>query len=344
MIHWTSLVSQAIQQGLGPLTVVYCLASIGLNVHFGYTGLLNFGQAAFMMVAAYSVASFVATWGLSLWLGVAVGLLASVVLALLLGVPTLRLRADYLAIVTIAAAEAIRQVLASVALSHYFNGYNGLSAFSGSFYALNPFHGNKTLHIPLPFVTDISTTWGQQDFYSMVVGWTLVAFCCLAIWLLMRSPWGRVLKAIREDEDAVRSLGKNVFSYKMQSLVIGGVIGGLAGMLVALNQSNTSPAFFATDTTFFAYTVLLLGGAARVFGPVVGAIIFQLTLSALDLFFSQATSTDNGQHALLPTWLISNDQASLVRFIMTGLILMLLMIFRPQGIFGDRRELAIDNR
>jgi ABC-type branched-subunit amino acid transport system permease subunit len=337
-MNWSDIVSGAVQQGFGPLTIVYCLAAIGLNVHFGYTGLLNFGQAAFMMVAGYSVASFVATWGLSLWLGVAVGLLAAVVLALLLGVPTLRLRADYLAIVTIAAAEAIRQILASVALSRYFNGYNGLSAFSNSFYALNPFESPKTVSIP---GTSLSTTWGPRDFFCMVVGWTLVAICCALVWLLMRSPWGRVLKAIREDEDAVRSLGKNVFAYKMQSLVIGGVVGALAGILISLNQSNTSPAFFATDTTFFAYTVLLLGGAARVFGPVAGAIIFQLSISALDLFFDQATS---GSNPLIPSSIMANDQASLVRFIAMGLILMLLMIFRPQGIFGDRRELAIDAR
>jgi branched-chain amino acid transport system permease protein len=291
-----------------------------------------------MMVAGYSVASFVATWGLSLWLGVAVGLLAAVVLALLLGVPTLRLRADYLAIVTIAAAEAIRQILASVALTKYFNGYNGLSGFSDDFYALNPFHSSKSIGIP---GTSLEVTWGPQDFFSMVVGWALVALCCLFVFLLMRSPWGRVLKAIREDEDAVRSLGKNVFSYKMQSLVIGGVFGALAGMLVTLNLSSTSPAIFATDITFFAYTVLLLGGAARVFGPVVGAIIFQLSISFLDLFFDQATL---GSNPLIPSSIMANDQASLVRFIAMGLVLMLLMIYRPQGIFGDRRELAIDAR
>ena len=95
-------------------------------MHFGYTGLLNFGQAGFMAVAGYALASIVATWGLSFWLGIVVGLLLTVVLALLLGVPTLRLRADYLAIVTIAAAEIIRQVVGSVSLLEYFGGLDGL--------------------------------------------------------------------------------------------------------------------------------------------------------------------------------------------------------------------------
>ena len=113
-MDWQQIIQGSFQQAFGPPAIVYCLAAIGLNVHFGYTGLLNFGQAGFMAVAGYALASFVATWGLSFWLGIAAGLLASVVLALLLGIPTLRLRADYLAIVTIAAAEIIRQTLGSV--------------------------------------------------------------------------------------------------------------------------------------------------------------------------------------------------------------------------------------
>jgi branched-chain amino acid transport system permease protein len=157
----------------------------------------------------------------------------------------------------------------------------------------------------------------------------------------MRSPWGRVLKAIREDEDAVRSLGKNVYLYKMQSLVIGGLFGAVAGFFIALQHSNMNPSWVATDTTFFAYTVLLLGGAARVLGPVVGSIVFWFLIQFLDLMFSQMTS---GSNPIMPTWLMDSQQASLMRLIFMGLALMLLMIYRPQGIFGDRKELAIDAR
>jgi branched-chain amino acid transport system permease protein len=173
----------------------------------------------------------------------------------------------------------------------------------------------------------------------MVVGWLLVALCCLVVWALMRSPWGRVLKAIREDEDAARSLGKNVYSYKMQSLILGGLFGAFAGFIYGLSKNAVIPTDYATDTTFFAYTVLLLGGAARVFGPVVGSIIFWALITALSVFFTQATRSD-----LIPDSIMSNDQASLMRFIFLGLMLMLLMIYRPQGIFGDRKELAIDGR
>ena len=332
-MDWQTLFSQALQQGLGPVAAVYCLAAIGLNVHFGYTGLLNFGQAGFMAVAGYAMSSFVTTWGLSFWLGSLVGLVAAGILALLLGVPTLRLRSDYLAIVTIAAAEIIRQTIGSVTLQEYFGGQDGLQGFNQSFARLNPF----TDRVGIPGVV----MWRPYDAWTLVVCWGLAALCCLMVWALMRSPWGRVLKGIREDEDAVRSLGKNVYAYKMQSLLIGGLIGGLAGIMSALQHSAINPSFFATDTTFFAYTVLLVGGAARVLGPVVGTVIFWFLLSFLDLFFSQATA---GSNPIIPAALMDSNQASLVRFIFMGLSLMLLMVYRPQGIFGDRRELALDAR
>jgi ABC-type branched-subunit amino acid transport system permease subunit len=329
-MDWQNIFSLALQQAFGPSAIVYCLAAIGLNVHFGYTGLLNFGQAGFMAVGGYTMAAFVSTWGLPFWMGIVAGLLLTVALALLLGVPTLRLRADYLAIVTIAAAEIIRQTVGSVSLLEYFGGQDGLTGFSTAFRSFNPFTGPLDLGI---------VSWRPNDAWVMVVGWVLVALSVLVVWLLMRSPWGRVLKSIREDEDAVRSLGKNVYSYKMQALVIGGLFGAFAGFITALKSAAINPSFFATDITFFAYTVLLVGGAARVFGPVAGAVIFWFLLSFLDLFFIQAANT-----GLIPSWIMTPNQASLMRFIFMGLALMLLMIYRPQGIFGDRKELAIDAR
>jgi branched-chain amino acid transport system permease protein len=253
---------------------------------------------------------------------------------MLLGLPTLRLRADYLAIVTIASAELIRIVLGSVTLKELFGARDGLQAFADGFYSLNPFDGPFRLALG-----PVGVGFSRNDTWVVTVGWSLVALSCLIVWALMRSPWGRVLKSIREDEDAVRSLGKNVYAYKMQSLVIGGLIGGVAGIMSALQHSAINPSFFATDTTFFAYTVLLVGGAARVLGPVAGTVIFWFLLSFLDLFFTQASAT-----GLISSAIMTPNQASLMRFIFMGLLLMLLMIFRPQGIFGDRRELAIDAR
>jgi ABC-type branched-subunit amino acid transport system permease subunit len=328
----SNLITQSLQQGLGPTAVVYALAAIGLNVNFGYTGLLNFGQAGFMAIGGYTLASFVSTWGLPFWLGILAGLFFTMVMAVLLGIPTLRLRADYLAIVTIAASEIIRFSLGSVTLLDYFGGQDGLIHFERGFADLNPFDSRINLGI---------VAWRPFDFWLLLTGWIIVAIGCAIVFLLMRSPWGRVLKGIREDEDAVRSLGKNVYMYKMQSLIIGGLFGAFAGFFVALQHTNMNPTWVATDTTFFAYTVLLLGGAARVLGPVAGSIIFWFLITFLDLLFGQLTRGDN---PILPELLMTNQQASLVRLIVMGLALMLLMIYRPQGIFGDRRELAIDAR
>jgi branched-chain amino acid transport system permease protein len=331
-MDFLEILRTALQQAFGPTAIVFVLAAIGLNVHFGYTGLLNFGQAGFMAVGAYGLAVAVVVADLPFWVGVGFAFLCPLLLAIVLGLPTLRLRADYLAIATIASGEILRLVFGSVELKDTFGGSNGFTGYSGTYKDLNPYSDG----IDWGFIR-----YGRDDLWNITVGWTLVAISCLIVWLLMRSPWGRVLRSIREDEDAVRSLGKNVFAYKMQALILGGMFGGLAGLFFALKQSSVVPTDYNTTLTFYAYTALLIGGAARVLGPVVGAVIFWFLLSGLGAFFSQAT---RGDDPLIPSWLMDQTQSSLVRFILTGLALMLLMIFRPQGIFGDRREIAIDGR
>lgn len=330
-MDWTRIIVNALEASIGLQTVVFALAAVGLNVHFGYTGLLNFGQSGFLAVAAYGLAVTVASFDLPMWLGIIIGLVLAVVLALLLGIPTLRLRADYLAIVTIAAAEIIRLTVRSVTFEGTLGGSDGRQAFAGDFYAINPYPVGS-YHIG-------RFGFNEREMWVLTVGWILVAVASLIVYLLMRSPWGRVLKAIREDEDAVRSLGKNVYAYKMQSLIIGGVLGCLGGFIYALGQASIQPDIFGTDTTFFAYTILILGGAARVAGPIVGAMIFWVLLSLTDNILNEAIAA-----GYISSSVINNTQVGQFRFMLMGLLLMLLMIFRPQGIFGDRREIALDAR
>ncbi|NUO96326.1 MAG: branched-chain amino acid ABC transporter permease [Nonomuraea sp.] len=332
-MDWITIISTTLKSAIGVETVLYALAAIGINIQFGYTGLLNFGQAAFMGVAGYGLAVTVVVMGLPFWIGVIIGLAAAAVLALLLGIPTLKLRADYLAIVTIAAAEIVRLVFRSVAFKDVFGGSDGHRGFTDGFYALNPYsegqYGFNLGSIPLFF--------NHRVLWVLTVGWVLIALCCVLVYLLMKSPWGRVLKAIREDEDAVRSLGKNVFSYKMQSLVLGGVVGCLGGFIYGLAFASIQPDVFGTETTFYAYTMVILGGAARVFGPVVGASIFWVLLVLIYNTLTEAVG------AGIITFMDTN-QVGAVRWILVGLGLILLLIFRPQGIFGDKREIAIDAR
>ena len=235
--------------------IFFCLLAVGINVHFGYTGLLNFGQIAFAMLGGFGIAIAVSQWGLSFWVGVLLGVVASVVLALLLGIPTLRLRADYLAIVTIAVAEGLRLLFRSVGATPVTGGTQGLSAFNSTFYELSPWDTTARHKI-------LGATWSGGELWISTVGWILVIIFSLLVWQLMRSPWGRVVKAIREDEDAVRALGKNVYSYKMQALVLGGVIGAFGGMVYAVATGSAIPDQYQNANTFLAYAALILGGAA----------------------------------------------------------------------------------
>jgi branched-chain amino acid transport system permease protein len=330
-MDWGQILENALRAAFGQEAVVFALAAIGLNIHFGYTGLLNFGQAAFLAMGAYGVAIGVAEWGFSLWVGVFIAIVAAIVLALLLGFPTLRLRADYLAIVTIATAEIIRLCLRSVTFGDVTGGSTGLQQFAGDFYDLNPFGPGRYGIGPIDF--------NERAFWVITVGWTLVALFAVGTYLLMKSPWGRVLKSIREDEDAARSLGKNVYSYKMQSLVIGGIAGAMGGLIFAIGTQSVQPDNYGTPLTFFAYTALILGGTARVFGPIVGSMIFWALLSFTDNALRQAIEAD-----YIPGEIMTGNQVGQVRFMLVGLGLMLLMIFRPQGLFGDKREIDLSGR
>ena len=142
---------------------------------------------------------------------------------------------------------------------------------------------------------------------------------------VQRTPWGRVLRAIREDEDAARALGKNAFSYKLQSLAIAATLGAIAGFFFALNLRFVVPDEFMPIVTFIGYAVLILGGLASYWGVAVGSIILWTVLEGL-------------RFLELP---LEEGQIAALRFIIVGLMLILLMAFRPQGMFGKREEMVL---
>ena len=326
MVDFWQIIQNAGVELISPTTAAYALAALGLAIHFGFTGLVNFGQAGFMAIGAYGYGISTLTFHFPVWGAVLVGIGASIVFALILGVPTLRLRADYLSIVTIATAEILRLIFTTNTLEAVTGSADGLSGYKGGFAALNPIPDGTYGFGPW--------TMNAYDLWLRIVAWTIVIIACLLTWQLMRSPWGRVIKGIREDEDAVRALGKNVYFYKMQSLILGGVFGTIAGMIFILPRAIV-PANYATTLTFFIYTILLLGGAATILGPVVGSIIFWVLLSAVSGFVARAQAA--GWFDLIG---MSSVQAGQTRFILVGVVLMLLVIFRPQGIFGNKKELA----
>lgn len=326
-MDFADLLTDAGREIFAPTTAAFALAAIGLNFHFGLTGLLNMGHAGFMLVGMYGYAITVREGG-GMVLGLIVAMLLAVVFGLILGWPTLKLRGDYLAIVTIGAAEFVRFLGRSSVMKNITGGSTGIrgSDYKEPFESLSPFPSEQITIGPFTMHGSASTSW-----FLVLVGWTVVGLFAFLFWRLANSPWGRVLKGIREDEDAVRSLGKNVYAYKMQALVIGGVIGALGGVLWSFSAA-VQPDSMGRPTTFWLWTLLLLGGAATVFGPILGSIIFWTALvlvRALAAMF------------IPESWMAATEREPF-SLVLVGVTLMLLVIFRPQGILGNRRELAIN--
>ncbi|MEZ5137512.1 MAG: branched-chain amino acid ABC transporter permease [Acidimicrobiales bacterium] len=325
-MSWISVFALALQTAVGFQGASYALAATGLNLQFGYTGLSNFGHVGFLMVGAYGMA-IASDRGWSIWVGLALGIGAAVLLGLALGIPTLRLRADYLSVVTIATAEILRLVAnarPSAPVTGASRGIGGLSESLG-FFRPNVFPEGK-------YGIGNSFLFSNRQLWSMLVAWSCVLVVTLLVRAWVRSPWGRVLRAIREDEDAARALGKNVVVFKLQSFVIGGSIGALAGALIALDAGSVNPGRWIAPLTFALYTVVILGGAGTVWGPVVGAVTYWFLLDFVD-------------GALNNLWFdVSDTTAGAVRLALMGVGLMLLMIYRPQGILGSKEEMLASGR
>ncbi|MGI8393914.1 branched-chain amino acid ABC transporter permease [Leucobacter sp. W1038] len=327
MDFWTGLLTSLLQTAFSPTTAAFVLAAIGLNIHFGFTGLMNMGQAGFMLVGAYGFGVSVVL-GAGFWTAILVSMVAAIIFALILGIPTLKLRGDYLAIVTISAAEILRMIVRLASLQDVTGGPTGLagSQYRHVFTALSPLPEGKTTFLGLTY-----NNTGIDDWWTRIVAWGLVALFILITWSLMRSPWGRVLKGIREDEDAVRSLGKSSYAYKMQALILGGVLGALGGIVMAL-PSAMQPDSMGRPATFNLWMIMLLGGAATIFGPLLGTLIFFIVRLLLTSLAGE----------FVPSSLLNAQQTEQLAWILIGISLMLLVIFRPQGILGNKKELSFN--
>jgi branched-chain amino acid transport system permease protein len=315
---------------VGVIAGIYAVFALGLQLQFGFTGLLNFGHVAFMAVSAYTMAILVIRTDMSIWFAALIAIVASMLFGLLIGLPTLRLREDYLAITTISLGEIVRYV----ALNNpggltggpqgtiHMLGAGTAASYNAEFLRFR----NRVQE----FLEGIFGDVAGPNFTMMVLIWTVVIVLILLLQLLVNSPWGRVLKSIREDEDAASALGKNVFAYKLQSLALGAAIGAIAGLFFAWHFSFFNPRDFEPLITFFAYVIVLLGGTAKNWAVPVGAIIFAVIFAGtrfLDIW--PLTELDSAQRAFL-------------RLIVVGLILIGLMAFRPQGIFGKREEMVLE--
>ncbi|MCA0347178.1 MAG: branched-chain amino acid ABC transporter permease [Actinobacteria bacterium] len=328
MNFWFELLQSILQIAIAPTTAAFVLAAIGLNVHFGFTGLMNMGQAGFMLVGAYGFGVSVSYFGLGFWPAIAIAVGAAIIFAIILGIPTLKLRGDYLAIVTIAAAEVIRMVVKLAVLQDITGGPSGIAGnkYRPVFTELSPLPDGKTTILGITYANT-----GVDDWWTRIVAWGLVALFLVITWLLIRSPWGRVLKGIREDEDAVRSLGKSSYAYKLQALILGGIMGAFGGIVMAL-PAAMQPDSMGRPMTFNLWMIVLLGGAATIFGPLLGSILFfvvRLLLTSLAGEF-------------IPSSLLNTQQTEQLAWVLIGLSLILLVVFRPQGVLGNKKELSFN--
>jgi branched-chain amino acid transport system permease protein len=302
---------------------IYAVVSLGLQLNVGYTGILNFGQAGFMAVGGYSMAILVLEAGLSFWLALPVAVLITMAFGVLIGLPALRLRADYFAIATLATAEVVR--LAAQNARDLTGGTKGLYCnFEGIEQTCFDEAWRSVSDSMLGFFDNFLSD-PEPLLPLLLVVWATVAIGIVALGYAQRTPWGRVLRAIREDEDAARALGKNTLLYKLQSLAISAVLGALAGFFLALFLTTIQPDDYEPIVTFFAFGVLILGGLASYLGVAIGAVLLWALL-------------EGTRFVELP---ISEEKTAALRFAIVGVGLILLMAFRPQGLFGKREEMVL---
>ena len=287
--------------------VLYGILLLGLNLQYGYAGLVNFGPVLFFAVGAYSMALLSAEstftdlgMGLPWYYGFLAAIVATVVVAFILGLSTIQLRDDYLAIVTLAAAEIFHRLTAGV--PKYFGGETGIP-------------GVPTI------INDLAADPVTAGFGSFVILGSVMLISYGIIQRLGESPYGRVLRGIRDDEDAVKSLGKNVFTFKFQTFIIGSILMGVAGAFLAINNGAVAPGFITIDVTVLVWIGMLIGGAGNNRAVLGGLLI----ISSFQLF------TRFGNQ-IVP---VSSSTFASLRLIVVGLLLIVIIRYKPEGLWGE---------
>jgi branched-chain amino acid transport system permease protein len=297
--------------GVGVLAAIYGIFSVGLQVNIGYTGIYNFGQVGFMAIGAYAMATLVVKARLSFWLALPLASGMAIVLGIALGLLGLRLRSHYFAIATISFAEITRYVIQDLKVT---GGTAGMLGFETSWTRVATWMSAQLHLAPKYYLAPL-----------LIVAWIVFLCVVFGVRALLRTPWGRVLRGIREDEDAVRALGKNTLRFKVQSLALAAFLGSIAGYLLALDLNYLSPDAFTSDTTFIAYAMLVVAGLGSFVGIVFGAVFIEVLL--------EGTRFIN-----LP---LADERVAAMRFMIVGLVLILGMAFRPQGLLGKRDEMVL---
>nr|WP_303645234.1 branched-chain amino acid ABC transporter permease [Salinirubrum litoreum] len=348
------------------LVGMYVLLSFGLNSQWGYAGLINFSVAAFFGLGAYGTALLTASSspigvGGSRLFGVIpltlVGLLVAIVLAIVvavaIGIPTLRLRADYLAIASLGLAEVVRLLfLNQQEVTNGSAGLRGIPGFFDGWPLLGTFpeampglrFAELEVSIPGLFSTRILGFTLGTPFWQALLNVALVFALAGGVYLVLRrahrSPWGRVLRTIRSDEDLAEALGKNTYAFKMQAFVLGSVIMALGGVFYAHLNLFVSPGDLEPINTFYVWIAVILGGSGSnrgaMFGGFVVIAIREGTRFLGDVL-PAAFPVDLPLITSVYATVVSNIAST--RLLAVGVLIIVVMRFRPQGVLPPQREL-----
>ena len=301
-------------------SIVFAILALGFNLQWGYTGIFNAGIAGFFLIGAYTAAIAITPptppspgypghlggYQLPIAAGAILAMLVSGLTAIAIALPTLRLRADYLAIATLAFAEVVRTVAIN----------------------LEPVTAGTIGIIGIPRLFTFSGTNAALFTTGTVVGVGAVIILVLFVVLhfIVESPWGRVLRAVREDEEATMAVGKNTFWFKLQVFAIGGALMGLAGWFFVMALPYLEPTGdFAPAVTFSIWVMVIVGGAGNLKGSIAGAfLVYGLEWSSVQL-------KDLAPDALSPS-------IPYIRLMIVGALLIVLIIYRPEGILREKKR------
>lgn len=277
---------------LGTITAIWAVLAISLNLQFGVTGLVNFGQVLPFAVGAFA-AGIATRHGLPVWTGLVAATLAAPLIGFLVVFPARRMAQDYWALVTLGVAEIYRLVMLNV------------PAVGGGV------HGLSVARMP---------DWAT----ALAAALALLAVAVAVSERIIRSPLGRMLHVIREDETLAATLGRDPFRYQAAVVTVSWVLAGLAGALYAHATGYVHESSFMVIETFVIWTAMILGGAGRTVGVIAGAVFVQ-GMAASSRFVAQWTD--------LPSDLVANLRLALI-----GLVLVAMMVLRPEGLFPEKRR------
>jgi len=284
------------------VTGIYVLLALGLNLQYGLTGLINFGHVGFFCVGAYTTA-ILTTKGVSMLVSFPLAALLALAAAWPLGMVSIRLREDYFAIVSLGFSEVVRLIATSE--RWLTNGVQGIP-------------GIPKLFSDLP--------GGQAQAFAVLALLVVLNLAAIAaMWRIVHSPFGRMLEAIRDNEEAVKALGKSPAGFKIQVLLLGAALAGLAGAVYAHYIGYVSPDQFIPLVTFQVWMAIIMGGVGRISGALVGAILLMLFLEGSRFL-----------RDVLP--FVSEVAMASVRLGVVGLALILFTIYRPEGLMGSHKR------